>query len=165
KMHGSLEASGRLAAALRDALEASPRQAPDARMLICPPYPYLTSIADRIGGSSILLGSQDISTYVGSGAYTGEVAGAMLKDVGCRYAIVGHSERRTLLGESDAEVAAKFEAAQQAGLTPILCVGETLEEREAGRTDAVVERQIQAVLGTAGVGAFADAVVAYEPVW
>ena len=160
KMHGSLAAS----AALVDALKAGVG-AGSARMLICPPYPYLKSVADRLAGSGILLGSQDVSARVGSGAYTGEVSGAMLKDVGCAYAIVGHSERRTLFGDTDEVVAAKFQAAQSAGLTPILCVGETLEEREAGRTDAVVERQMSAVLDSAGVEAFASAVVAYEPVW
>src|SRR5690606_42095924 len=100
----------------------------------------------------------------GSGAFTGEVSGAMLADVGCRYVIVGHSERRTLFGESDAVVAEKLQAAQTAGLTPILCVGETLAEREADRTEEVVERPIHAVLEAAGVAAFAKAVVAYEPV-
>src|SRR5690606_37106156 len=110
-------------------------------------------------------GAQDISTRVGSGAFTGEVSGAMLADVGCRYVIVGHSERRSLFGESDAVVAEKFKAAQTAGLIPILCVGETLEEREADRTEEVVERQIKVVLGAAGVAAFGTAVVAYEPVW
>jgi len=161
KMHGSLAAS----AALVDALKAGVPAGASARMLLCPPYPYLKSVADRLAGSGILLGSQDVSARVGSGAYTGEVAGAMLKDVGCTYAIVGHSERRTLFGDTDEVVAAKFQAAQAAGLVPILCVGETLEEREAGRTDAVVERQMSAVLGVAGVEAFANAVVAYEPVW
>jgi len=163
KMHGSLAASG----ALVDALSAGVRAegAASAAMLLCPPYPYLKSVADRLAGSGILLGSQDVSAQVGSGAFTGEVAGAMLKDVGCTHAIVGHSERRSLFGESDEIVAAKFKAAQAAGLTPILCVGETLEEREAGRTDAVVERQMEAVLAAAGVAAFTGAVVAYEPVW
>ena len=161
KMHGSLQASGALVAALREGVSASTA----ARMLLCPPYPYLKSVGDWARGSGILLGAQDISARVGSGAYTGEVAGAMLADVGCRYAIVGHSERRTLFGENDQAVAAKFDAAQQAALIPILCVGETLEEREAGRTDAVVERQMTVVLDSAGVGAFSKAVVAYEPVW
>lgn len=161
KMHGSLAAS----TALVDALKAGIGTGGSARMLLCPPYPYLKTVADRIAGSGILLGAQDVSVRVGSGAFTGEVSGAMLKDVGCTHAIVGHSERRTLFGDTDEVVAEKFKAAQAAGLIPILCVGETLEEREAGRTDAVVERQISAVLEAVGVGAFANAVVAYEPVW
>lgn len=162
KMHGSLAASGALVDALTSGVGS---QSGSAAMLLCPPYPYLKSVADRLAGSSIRLGAQDVSARIDSGAYTGEVSGAMLKDVGCTYAIVGHSERRTLLGDTDELVAAKFQAAQDAGLTPILCVGETLEEREADRTDAVVERQLSAVLDAADVAAFANAVVAYEPVW
>ncbi|MBN1238841.1 MAG: triose-phosphate isomerase, partial [Gammaproteobacteria bacterium] len=150
-----------LVTALKDGVDA----AAAAGMLLCPPYPYLKSARDWLGDSPIDLGAQDVSARTGTGAYTGEVSGAMLKDVGCRYAIVGHSERRTLFGDTDGLVAAKFAAAQAEGLTPILCVGETLEEREAGRTDAVVERQLRAVLDSAGVSAFASAVVAYEPVW
>ncbi|HEX7079580.1 MAG TPA: triose-phosphate isomerase [Gammaproteobacteria bacterium] len=161
KMNGSLEASGALVAALRDGIG----EGRGARMLLCPPYPYLKSVADWLRGTDILLGAQDVSTRIGSGAFTGEVAGAMLADVGAQYAIVGHSERRTLFGDTDEVVALKFQAAQTAGLVPILCVGETLEERESGRTEAVVERQIGAVLGAAGVAAFANAAVAYEPVW
>ncbi len=160
KMHGSLSAGGELAAALRDGVAAG---AP-ARMLLCPPYPYLRAVVEWVGGE-IGVGAQDLSTRTGSGAYTGEVSGAMLADVGCTHVIVGHSERRGLFGESDETVAGKFEAAQGAGLTPILCVGETLEEREADRTETVVRRQIAAVLDRVGVGAFANAVVAYEPVW
>lgn len=159
KMNGSLEASDALVTALKAGVRGG------AAMLVCPPYPYLTVVAERLKGSEIMLGSQDVSSRVGSGAFTGEVAGAMLADVGCRYAIVGHSERRALFGENDVVVAEKFQAAQAAGLTPILCVGETLEEREANRTDEVVERQINAVLEAAGAASFAKAVVAYEPVW
>lgn len=159
KMHGSLESSSALVKALSAGIDGG------ADLLVCPPYPYLRSVAEAIAGSAILLGAQDVSTYTGSGAFTGEVSGAMLADVGCRYAIVGHSERRTLLGERDAVVAEKFQAAQAAGLTPILCVGETLEERESNRTEEVVERQIKAVIDAAGIAAFANAVVAYEPVW
>lgn len=161
KMHGSLAESHRLVAALR----AGVATASHARMLLCPPLVYVHAAAGWLEGSAILLGAQDISERPGTGAYTGEVSGAMLADVGCGYAIVGHSERRALYAESDALVAAKFRAAQQASLTPILCVGETLEEREAGRTREVVERQVTAVLDELGVSAFGDAVVAYEPVW
>jgi triosephosphate isomerase len=161
KMHGSLAGSETLVAALR----AGVGVAAEADVLLCPPYPYLAAVAGWLHGSGIALGAQDVSTRVGSGAFTGEVAGAMLADVGCAYTIVGHSERRSLFGDSDDTVAAKFKAAQTAGLKPILCVGETLEEREAGRTEEIVERQIEAVLAAAGVAAFGSAVIAYEPVW
>ncbi len=110
------------------------------------------------------LGAQNLSEY-DQGAYTGEVAGDMLVDVGCQMVIVGHSERRALFGETDASVARKFVAAEGCGLTPILCVGETLEQREADVTLDVIERQLQAVIDLAGVDALASAVIAYEPVW
>ncbi|MGB5492751.1 MAG: triose-phosphate isomerase, partial [Woeseiaceae bacterium] len=129
-----------------------------------PPYPYLASAAAQVAGSAVSVGAQNVSEHE-SGAFTGEVAPAMLKDIGCDYAIVGHSERRAIYGESSFQVAAKFQAAQAAGIVPILCVGETLEEREAGSTESVVGYQLGAVLDAAGIGAFANAVVAYEPVW
>src|SRR5687767_5531929 len=125
---------------------------------VCVPFPYLEQVSGRLRGSPIAWGAQTVSEHA-QGAYTGEVAAAMLAEFGCRYAIVGHSERRQLYGESDAQVAAKFAAASAAGLTPILCVGETLQEREAGRTEEVVGRQL------AAVKAFGKAVLAYEPVW
>ena len=115
-------------------------------------------------GTNIQLGAQNLSQE-DSGAFTGEVSGAMLKDLCCTYAIVGHSERRSLYGEDDALVAAKFQAAQRHGLVPVLCVGETLEEREKGVTEDVVGRQLRAVMDAAGVAALGDAVIAYEPVW
>lgn len=133
-------------------------------VLVCPPYPYLAAVAAEVKGSALLLGAQNVSEH-DSGAFTGEVAPAMLRDVGCQYVIVGHSERRALYGETSEQVAAKFGAALAAGLTPILCVGETLEEREAGATEAVVAEQIGAVVEASGVDAFSSAVVAYEPVW
>jgi len=114
-----------------------------------------------LAGTPIALGAQNVSEHA-QGAYTGEVSAAMLKDLGCRYVILGHSERRQLYGERDAQVAAKFAAVRAAGLTPILCVGETLEEREAGRTEDVVARQLDAILKQ---GEFGTAVLAYEPVW
>jgi triosephosphate isomerase len=114
-------------------------------------------VAERLRGTRIAWGAQDVSEHA-QGAYTGEVAAAMLAEFGCRYVIVGHSERRQLYGETDERAAAKFSAARAAGLTPILCVGETLAEREAGRTEDVVGRQLAAVR-------FEDAVLAYEPVW
>jgi triosephosphate isomerase len=161
KMNGSLGDSRQLVAALRAGVPANAK----ATMLLCPPYVYLPAVRDWLAGSPIALGAQDIADKEGSGAYTGEVSGAMLLDVGCSYVIVGHSERRALYGETDAVVAAKFLATQRAGLVPIVCVGETLEQREAGETRAVIERQLKAVMDAAGVQAFGNAVVAYEPVW
>jgi triosephosphate isomerase (TIM) len=131
---------------------------------VCPPYSYLAEAVELAAGTPVEVGAQDVSSQ-DEGAFTGEVSGAMLADVGCRYAIVGHSERRSLHGESDELVAEKFIAAQRHGLVPILCVGESLEEREAERTEAVVARQLTAVVRAAGIGAFSAAVIAYEPVW
>lgn len=133
-------------------------------IVICAPYPYLWQMQSILSGSEVAWGAQSVSEYV-AGAYTGEVSAAMLVEFGCRYVLVGHSERRSLFGETDERVAAKFEAAQKAGLIPLLCLGETLAEREIGATDAVVSRQLSAVLDRVGVTALADAVLAYEPVW
>ena len=133
-------------------------------LLVCPPYPYIAAVAAQLAGSAVKVGAQNVSEHE-SGAYTGEVAPSMLADIGCEYVIVGHSERRAIYGESSFQVAAKFQAAQAAGIVPILCVGETLEEREAGTTESVVDYQLGAVLDAAGIGAFAREVVAYEPVW
>jgi triosephosphate isomerase (TIM) len=157
KMHGS-RASNQ---ALLDALLQGIGGLQGAECVVCPPFPYLQQVSERLGGTPVAWGAQNVSEQA-QGAYTGEVSGAMLKDFGCRYVIVGHSERRQLYGEGDAQVAAKFAGAQAAGLTPILCVGETLEEREAGRTDEVVLRQLDAVLSRSAIG---GAVLAYEPVW
>jgi triosephosphate isomerase len=132
-----------------------------AQCAVCPPFPYLPQVAEQLRGTPVAWGAQNVSEHA-QGAHTGEVSAAMLAEFGCHFVIVGHSERRQLCGESDAQVAAKFVAARSAGLTPILCVGETLAEREAGATEAVVERQLQAVLGKAEFG---TAVLAYEPVW
>ena len=125
---------------------------------------HLADVRRQLDGGRIGLGAQDVCAEE-SGAHTGEVSAAMLADIGCRYVIVGHSERRALYGESDELVARKFVAAGRHGLTPILCVGESLAEREGDATRAVILRQLDAVLATAGIGAFAAAVVAYEPVW
>ena len=133
-------------------------------LLVCPPFPYLAAVAAQAKGSAVSVGAQNVSEHQ-KGAFTGEVAPSMLSDVGCEYVIVGHSERRSLYGESSAQVAAKFQAVQAAGMTPILCVGETLEEREAGTTEKVIDEQLDAVLDAAGVDAFGAAVIAYEPVW
>jgi triosephosphate isomerase len=131
---------------------------------VCVPFPYLGQAQQVLGGSAVAWGAQDVSQF-GSGAYTGAVNAAMLVDFGCRYVIVGHSQRRSVFGDSDAVVAVKFEAAIAAGLTPVLCVGETLDERESGVTEAVVGRQLGAVLSRCGAAQLGRAVVAYEPVW
>jgi triosephosphate isomerase len=159
-MHGSLAANARLLEALKAGLE----QAEGLGYAVCAPFPYLAQVSRALSGSRIAWGAQNVSEH-DSGAYTGEVSGEMLREFGCRFAIVGHSERRGLYGEDDSRVAAKFVAAQRAGLEPILCVGETLQERERGETETVVKRQLDAVLATAGVSALAKAVLAYEPVW
>jgi triosephosphate isomerase (TIM) len=157
KMHGTLAANR----ALLDALVAGIAALKGAECAVCVPFPYLAQAAERLRGTALAWGAQHVSEH-SQGAYTGEVSAAMLKEFGCRYAIVGHSERRQLYCESDGQVAAKFVAAVTHGLTPILCVGETLEEREAGRTEAVVARQLDAVVNK---GEFSQAVLAYEPVW
>ncbi len=131
---------------------------------ICPPAILIPTVAEGLHGSAVTYGGQNVSEFA-SGAYTGEISGAMLRDYGCKYAIVGHSERRTIYGESDGQVAKKYQAAQTTGLIPILCVGETLQERESNQTERVVERQLDAVLQLAGIASFARAVIAYEPVW
>ena len=154
KMHGSLAANR----ALLDALVAGVK---GVECTVCVPFPYLAQAAERLRGTAIACGAQNLSEHA-QGAYTGEVSAAMLADLSCRYVLVGHSERRQLYGETDAQAAAKFAAAQGAGVRPILCVGETLAERDAGRTEEVVARQLDAVLAR---GRFGDAVLAYEPVW
>src|SRR5689334_12272894 len=137
----------------------------DVEVRVCPPAVYLESVGQALQGSAVRLGAQNLCDQDKPGAFTGEVHGAMLKDVGCEYAIVGHSERRALYGESDEIVARKFRTAQILGLLPILCVGETLEQREANQTEGVLKRQLDAVLGLCGVESLSQAVVAYEPVW
>ena len=159
KMNGSRESAVKLADAVLQGADGR-----KAEILLCPPFVYLADVARVLKDSGIALGAQDLCAE-DNGAFTGEVSGAMLRDFSCRYVIVGHSERRALYGEGDSLVARKFMAAQKAGLTPILCIGETLTEREAGATHGVVERQLKAVLDAAGIGAFDKAVVAYEPVW
>lgn len=160
KMNGSNDANKALLAGIR----AGVPEGPGFQMLVCPPFPYLAAAVAAVAGSAVSVGAQNVSEH-DAGAFTGEVSPKMLKDVGCEYVIVGHSERRALYGESSGQVAAKFVSAQAAGLTPILCVGETLEEREADATEQVVAEQLAAVVDAAGIGAFAAAVVAYEPVW
>ena len=159
KMHGSRT----MAAALVDELAAAKPASIDVNVF--PPFPYLAELAAQHRDSGIGFGAQDLSEHEGQGAFTGEVSGAMLADVGARWVLVGHSERRQYHHEDNELVARKFAAARAAGLTPILCVGETLEQREAGETEAVIARQLQAVLALNGVASFDTAVIAYEPVW
>jgi len=160
KMNGNL-ASGR---ALLNAILPPLGTLNRARYVVCPPFPYLAAIGRALEGSNVVLGSQDLCQF-GDGAYTGGVSGAMLADCGCRYAIVGHSERRGVFGETDDVVAQKYAQAVKHGLTPIFCVGETLAEREAGVTEAVVARQLDAVIQHCGLQALGQGVIAYEPVW
>src|ERR1700733_13819737 len=160
KMHGSRAANQALLAELEMGLKAD--WAID--MVVFPPYVYLSDAVRMLEDSRIAIGAQDVCAESG-GAFTGQVSAAMLKDVGCSYVIVGHSERRRWYHEDDALVARKFAAALAGGLTPVLCVGETLEEREAKQTESVVGRQVDAVIAMHGVGGFAEAVLAYEPVW
>lgn len=160
KMNGSREENQRL---LKD-IKAGIGTGVKGEVAVCPPYIYIPQVAEMLSGTSIAWGGQDLSQQK-AGAYTGEISGAMLTDYHCKYAIVGHSERRAIYGESDELVAEKFVAAQQAGLIPILCVGELLEEREANQTEAVVARQLDAVVKLAGITALAKSVIAYEPVW
>jgi len=158
KMNGSLQSVGELV----DGIKAG--DAGKAELAVCPPAVFLMKVGGMLDGTNIALGAQNVCDQE-SGAFTGEISAAMLVECGCRYVIVGHSERRSLYGESDALVAARFAMAQQGGLLPILCVGETLDEREQGVTEQVVARQLDAVVDASGIGALETAVVAYEPVW
>lgn len=160
KMNGNLASIQALLKAILPPLAALGR----ARYVICPPYPHLVPLAPALRGSSVALGAQDLCQFE-DGAYTGGVSGAMLADCGCRYVIVGHSERRSVFAESDETVALKHARALQHGLTPILCVGEQLAEREAGVTESVIARQLDAVVRHGGLEALGRGVVAYEPVW
>jgi triosephosphate isomerase len=159
KMHGSRA----MVSTLLEGLLAAPG-AESPELAVFPPFPFLAQTQSLLDGSPIAWGAQNLNP-VAQGAHTGEVSASMLLEFGCRYVLVGHSERRTLYGESDEDVAARFVAALEAGLEPILCVGETLQEREEDRTQAVVQRQLQAVLDRCGVEGFRQATVAYEPVW
>jgi triosephosphate isomerase (TIM) len=161
KMNGSRQAN----AALLDKVVAGVAQSPGVEVAVCPPAVYLESVGQGLAGTPIRLGAQNLSEQDKPGAFTGEIHGAMLAELGCAYVIVGHSERRALYGETDALVARKFRAAQALGLSPILCVGETLEQREKNETEAVLKRQLDAVLDLCGAGSLEQAVLAYEPVW
>jgi triosephosphate isomerase len=160
KMNGSRESI----MTLLDGVKAGMADVKVAEVAVCAPAIYIPATARQLKESTVAWGGQDLSTEA-SGAYTGEIAASMLLDYGCKYVIVGHSERRTYHAESDELVSRKFAAARAAGLVPILCVGETLEEREQGITEEVVARQMNAVIELEGVEALADSVVAYEPVW
>ena len=160
KMNGSRTES----AALLEGVKKGMNSASKAEVAVCPPYVLIPLVAEKLAGSAVVWGGQNLSAHQ-SGAYTGEISGPMLKDYGCTYVIVGHSERRTLYGENDALVAEKYGAAQTVNLIPILCVGETLQEREANQTETVVARQLDAVIEKHGIGSFKSAVIAYEPVW
>lgn len=160
KMNGSLAANEALVNALISGLGTDE---PVADLALCVPAPYLAQLQQLLKGAKLALGAQDVSAHE-QGAYTGEVSAAMLQDFGCRYAIVGHSERRQYHGETDALVATKAQRALAAGITPIVCVGETLAEWEADQTEAVVKRQLAAVIHTVA-HCTSEIVVAYEPVW
>jgi triosephosphate isomerase len=160
KMHGSLAGNS----SLLQGLVAGVATVGDVSISVCAPFPYLAQAQAMLAATPINWGAQNLSEHA-QGAYTGEVSAAMLGEFGCRHVIVGHSERRALYGETDVVVAAKFVAARSAGLVPVLCVGETLAQRESGQTAEVVAAQLEAVLDKAGVESFAGSVVAYEPVW
>lgn len=160
KMHASKADVRELVKGILAGLE--PDRAAD--LLVLPPFPYLPLVESMLDGTPVAVGAQDLSPH-DSGPWTGDVSGPMLAEWGAEWVLVGHSERRAVHGEDDALIAAKYIAAQRAGLRPILCVGETLEERKQGRTEEVVHRQLDAVVEAAGIASFANAVVAYEPVW
>jgi triosephosphate isomerase len=161
KMNGTRMEAQQLVQTIADGT----RRLRSIEIVVCPPFILIPLVAKLLTESDgLILGAQNISSER-IGAFTGEISGAMLRDYECRYTIVGHSERRSLYGEDDEIVARKFAAAIEQELVPILCVGETLEQREADQTEPVVSRQIDAVLAGSGIGAFARAVIAYEPVW
>ncbi|HEX2083956.1 MAG TPA: triose-phosphate isomerase [Xanthomonadaceae bacterium] len=159
KLHGSRAFATELVGGVASGLPV-----PGVELVILPPLPYLGDLIEDFEGSGLAFGAQDVSANE-KGAYTGEVSAHMLVDVGARYGLCGHSERRQYHRESSELVAKKFRAAVNAGLTPIVCVGESLAEREAGSTEAVLASQLEPVLEIGGVQALADAVIAYEPVW
>lgn len=161
KMNGSFAANAEL---LNGLIKGLGSVSAEVALAVCPPSVYLAQTAAAVSATPIALGAQDVSRYA-QGAYTGEISAPMLREVGCTFVIVGHSERRTLHSETDALVAAKAEAALAAGLTPIICVGETRQEREAGLTEQVITRQVNAVLEQLGAQGVARSVIAYEPVW
>ena len=159
-MHGSKT----MVRSLLDGLLAGSSADGKADLAVFPSFPYLSLAESILSGSHIKWGGQTLNPNP-QGAHTGETSGNMLVDMSCQYVLVGHSERRSIYGESDADVALRFKAALDSGLEPVLCVGETLEEREEGQTEVVVARQLDAVINSAGIETFNRAIVAYEPVW
>lgn len=158
-MNGSLASNEILLRGLIAGLASS-----SVKVAVCVPFPYLYQVQSVLQATPITWGAQNLNEH-GAGAYTGEVSASMLGDLACRYVLVGHSERRSLYAEDSQRVAEKFKAALDAGLVPVLCVGETLEERDAGQAEAVVAAQLDAVTGLVGVSALGSSIVAYEPVW
>ncbi len=158
KMNGSLQSVIELVEGIKAG------EVGNVTMAVCPPAVYLMKVGGMLDGTDIALGAQNVCDAQ-AGAFTGEISASMLKECGCEYAIVGHSERRALYQESDELVANRFAMAVASGITPILCVGESLEEREQGVTEAVVARQLDAVIEQQGIAALANSVIAYEPVW
>lgn len=158
KMNGSLQSVIELVEAIKAG------DVNNAQLAVCPPAIYLMKVGGMLEGSRIALGAQNVCDQE-SGAFTGEIAASMLKECGCQYAIVGHSERRALYQETDELVARRFAMALSSGITPILCIGESLDERESGDTEVVVSRQLDAVIDSQGISAIAQCVIAYEPVW
>lgn len=163
KMHGTRRFADELVASVADGLSAAIGSGA-VDVVVLPPLPFLAGLVEHHGRGPLQFGAQDVSANE-EGAFTGEVSAKMLVDIGARYGLVGHSERRHYHGESEALVAMKFEAAKHAGLVPILCVGESLREREAGQTEWRIEKQLGAVFERCGPQAFAGAVIAYEPIW
>ena len=160
KMNGSRDSINQLL----DRILAGIESVKETEVAVCVPYVYLQQVSEKLRGTAVAWGVQNINNS-DSGAYTGEISGSMLKDFDCRYVIVGHSERRMIYGESDADVAARFKAVQANGFVPILCVGELLEERENSMTNEIVARQLDAVIDDTGIDAIGHCVIAYEPVW
>lgn len=160
KMNGSLASVQELLQGLKEGVQ----EVNNTKVVVCPPSVFMAETQAKLAGTLIGWGGQDVSTQE-SGAYTGETAASMLTDFGCEYVIIGHSERRTYHAETDQLVAEKFSAARKAGLIPLFCIGETLEEREQGITEKVVARQIDAVIEHCGVEMLGEGVIAYEPVW
>lgn len=161
KMHGSKASIETLVAGLNSLAG----QVKNANIAVCPPAVYLDYVKSTLTAQNVSLGAQNVAEEPEQGAFTGEVSVAMLKDVGCEYVIIGHSERRALFGEADKQIAAKVKTVLNASLTPILCVGETLDERESGQLETVISTQMNAVLDVIGIESFERVVVAYEPVW
>jgi triosephosphate isomerase len=160
KMHGNLKQN---AALLTDFIE-NLSNLKHTQVVVCAPYPYLAQLQNILQDTNIAWGAQNVAKNE-VGAFTGEVSAAMLRDFGCKYVIIGHSERSTAYCESDENIAQKFDVAKKHGLTPILCVGETLIEREAGVMEMVVGKQLDTIIDTYGAAVFADTVISYEPIW